>query len=190
MKKNILILVIAACFIVSCSNNTPKPYGYYRIDLPKNEYIAFDSTFPPVHMEISKYSKVVPQKSKNNLEEYVDIVYPTLNGRIYCSYKEIKGDLYKLTEDSRNLVYKHTVRADAIIEKPFENPDEKVYGILYEITGNAASPIQFVLTDSVHNFLRGALYFNSVPNADSIAPVSAYVEKDLKHLIETIRWKK
>jgi gliding motility-associated lipoprotein GldD len=190
MRKTIISLLVATTFLLSCSHYTPKPYAYFRIDLPKNEYVTFDSTYPPVNIQISKYAKVVPQQAKNNLEDYIDIVYPTLNGRIYCSYKEIKGDFRKLSEDSRNLVYKHSVRADAIIEKPFVNADSKVYGILYELTGNSASPIQFVLTDSVHHFMRGALYFNSVPNADSIAPVSAYVEKDLKHLVETITWKK
>ncbi len=175
--------------VVSCSNYTPKPYGYFRIDLPEPEYIDFDSTYPPVNMEISKLSKIVPQKAKNNIEEYIDIVYPSLNGRIYCSYVEIKGNFHELSEDSRTLVYKHTVRADAIVERPFENREANVYGILYEITGNAASPVQFVLTDSTNHFMRGALYFNNTPNADSIAPVSAYIQNDLRHLVETIRWK-
>jgi gliding motility-associated lipoprotein GldD len=61
---------------------------------------------------------------------------------------------------------------------------------MYELTGNCASPVQFILTDSVNNFIRGALYFDAVPNADSIAPVSAYVEKDVKRLVESMRWKK
>lgn len=190
MYKSLLSLIAACLIFASCSNYTPKPYGYFRIDLPKHEYTQFDSSYPPVNMQISKLAKVVPQKAKNNSEEYIDIVYPGFNGKIYCSYKKIEGDFRKLSEDSRNLVYKHSVRADAIIEKPFENPEAKVYGILYQITGNAASPVQFILTDSTKHFLRGALYFNAVPNADSIAPVSSFVEKDLMHLVESMRWKK
>jgi gliding motility-associated lipoprotein GldD len=81
------------------------------------------------------------------------------------------------------------VRADAIIEHPFENQENHVYGILYEITGNAASPIQFIVTDSTRHFLRGSLYFNNTPNADSIAPVTAYIESDIRHLIESVNWK-
>lgn len=190
MLKKILGFISLVFILASCSNSTPKPYGYFRIDLPKHEYTAFDSTYPPVNFEYSKYAHIEPRIAKNNKEEYIDIVYKGFNGKIYCSYKKIEGDFRQLSEDSRNLVYKHTVRADAIIEKPFENPEAHVYGILYEITGNAASPIQFVLTDSTKNFLRGSLYFNAVPNADSIAPVSTFIEKDLMHLVETIRWKK
>jgi gliding motility-associated lipoprotein GldD len=185
-----LLIGLITLSILACSNSTPKPYAYYRIDLPEHKYRNFDSIYPPCTFDISLFSNVVPERSKNNKEEWLDITYPQFKGRIYCSYVKINGDFRKISEDSRTLVYKHTVRADAIIEQPFENPEAKVYGIIYEITGNAASPLQFMLTDSTKNFIRGALYFNAVPNADSIAPVSSYVEKDLRHLIETLRWKK
>jgi len=183
-------IITVSILLISCSNHTPKPYGYFRIDLPKNIYTQFDSTYPPCTFDISKYAKVVPQKSKNTREEWIDIVYPSYNGKIYCSYVKVNGDFRKLSEDSRNLVYKHTVRADAIVEHPYENSEAKVYGIIYELTGNSASPLEFILTDSTTHFLRGALYFNAVPNADSIAPVSAFVERDLRHLVESLRWKK
>lgn len=196
MKKTNLIslfylggAIIISTMLFSCANHSPKPYGYFRIDLPTNTYKQFDSVYPPCTFYISNYATVVPRQSKNTKEEWLDIVYPQYNGRIYCSYVKIDGDFRKISEDSRNLVYKHTVRADAIIEHPYENPEAKVYGIIYEITGNAATPLQFLLTDSTKHFIRGALYFNAVPNADSIAPVSAFIEKDLKHLVETIRWK-
>lgn len=184
-----LILLITTLVVGSCSNHTPKPYAYFRIDLPPNSYQTFDSTYPPCTFDISTFSTVVPRKSKNSKEEWLDIVYPTFNGRIYCSYVKVNNDFRRLSEESRDLVYKHTVRADAIIEHPYENREANVYGIIYELTGNAASPLQFLLTDSTTHFLRGALYFNAVPNADSIAPVSAFIEKDLKHLVESIRWK-
>ena len=53
--------------IISCNsenNPLPKPFGYYRIDLPKNEYKQFDSTFP-YKFEYSKYAII---KSKQNLK--------------------------------------------------------------------------------------------------------------------------
>ena len=73
--------------------------------------------------------------------------------------------------------------AEAITEQPYGNPEHKVYGILYDIKGDAASPIQFMLTDSVHHVLRGALYFDAVPNKDSIAPVLNYVRKDIIRML-------
>ncbi|MBP5307489.1 MAG: gliding motility lipoprotein GldD [Paludibacteraceae bacterium] len=187
--KYFLTLVFASLLFVSCSNDTPKPYAYFRIDLPPHEYRTFDSIYPPCSFEVPASAQVINRKARDGKSEWIDIVYPSLNGRIYCNYSSINANFRALSEDSRNLVYKHTVRADAIIEHPFENPEMKVYGILYEITGNAASPIQFIVTDSVHHFLRGSLYFNNTPNADSIAPVSAYVEDDIRHLVESVIWK-
>lgn len=183
------ILLFATILITSCSNHTPKPYGFFRIDLPENEYRVFDSIYPPI-MEVSKYARIVPVKSHlPEKEKWIDILYPQFNGRIHCSYIKINNDFHEVSEDNRSLVYKHTVRADAIGEQIFEHPEARVYGILYQLAGNAASPLQFVLTDSTQHFLRGALYFNSSPNPDSIAPVKSFIEKDLMHLIETIQWK-
>jgi gliding motility-associated lipoprotein GldD len=58
------------------------------------------------------------------------------------------------------------------------------------VEGNAATSRQFYVTDSVHHFLRGALYFNSAPNADSLSIVNDFLETDMRHMIETLKWKK
>lgn len=192
MKKHFLFIIFIG-FIATfsaCDSSTPKPYGYFRIELPQPEYKTFDSIYPPCVMQISSSSKVVNRKSKDKQNDWIDIAYPQFNGRIHCSYSTINNNFRQLSEDSRNLVYKpHHLRADAIVEYPFENPETKVYGILYEITGNAASPYQFIVTDSTKHFLRGALYFEASPNADSIYPVAQFVKTDLQHLIETLTWK-
>jgi len=65
-----------------------------------------------------------------------------------------------------------------------------MYGRIYEILGNTASQIQFYVTDSTKNFVKGALYFNTTPNYDSILPAIAYLKKDIVHLMETMSWKK
>jgi gliding motility-associated lipoprotein GldD len=101
----------------------------------------------------------------------------------------VDHNLFQYTEDSRALAYKHTIKADAINETVYTNPGHRVYGILYDIKGNAASSLQFYLTDSVRHFLRGSLYFNVEPNKDSLAPVIAYFREDIVHLIESFEWK-
>lgn len=98
-------------------------------------------------------------------------------------------DVNHYLEDARTMVYKHTVKADAINEKAFINKEKKVYGVLYDIKGNAASSVQFYLTDSVTHFLRGALYFNAEPNKDSLAPAIKFIHQDIERLIETFQWK-
>lgn len=85
---------------------------------------------------------------------------------------------------------KHISKASGLEEELIENSSRKIYGVFYNVKGNAASAVQFYLTDSTKNFIRGALYFYAVPNPDSIAPVLQFVESDVKHLIESFEWKK
>jgi len=100
----------------------------------------------------------------------------------------VDNNLKTLTEDSRELAYKHTVKAEAIKEKAYNNKDHNIYGIVYQLKGNVASALQFHLTDSTNHFLRGSLYFNTKPNKDSIAPVLDFIEKDVVRLIESTEW--
>lgn len=185
--KYLIILLLSASLLLSCSHPAPKPYGYFRIDLPSNSYRALDKDYP-YSFDISALATDSLVSHKNG-EYWMNIVYPGLKGCIYCSYMPVRNNFRTIAEDCRKFVYKHTVKAEAITERPYMNPDRKVYGILYEIKGDAASPIQFMLTDSVHHVLRGALYFDAVPNKDSIAPVLNYVHHDIIRLIESARWK-
>ena len=94
----------------------------------------------------------------------------------------------KFIEDSRTLSMKHISKASGMHEEEINNAYKKVYGIFYDVKGNAASSVQFYVTDSTANFIRGALYFYAVPNPDSIAPVLKFVEADVKHLIDSFSW--
>ena len=189
--QNIAILGILACCVFSCSEYTPKPKGYFRIDFPKNkEHVKFEEPNYPFSFEYPSIAKVIPTKKREGKDSFwVDVVYPSLNAKIYCSYKTINGNFQEIAEDSRTFVYKHTVKADGITEQPYENAKKHVYGIFYELKGNTASNFQFILTDSTKHFFRGALYFNAAPNKDSIAPVCQYVREDIIKLIESFEWK-
>jgi gliding motility-associated lipoprotein GldD len=62
-------------------------------------------------------------------------------------------------------------------------------GIYFSLGGNTATANQFFVTDSTKHFLRGALYFNATPNADSLGIVNDFLKQDLMHLINTLKWK-
>ncbi len=191
MKKNcILLFILLSVFICSCQRYTPKPVGYYRIEIPENDYRLFDSMPYPYAFELSKYANIISKPEEKDDKYWIDIFYPQFNGTIYCSYKAVHNNLQAISEDTREFVYKHTIKADAITEQPFMNPDAGTYGILYRLEGNTASAVQFVLTDSTSYFFRGALYFNSEPNKDSIAPVVNFIYKDIVTLMESFEDKK
>lgn len=192
MNKYIIALFGCIAILTGCGKKAqPKPYGYFRIDIPEHEYVEM-TNLGPYSIEASIYCQ--PDKSDNThateADEWINLVYPSINAKIHLSYKRINASTFQqVTEESHSLAYKHTVRADAIQESYYGNDTTRVYGILYEMKGNAASPAQFYVTDSVSNFLRGSLYFNHTPNADSIAPAANYVLQDMIHMIETLRWR-
>jgi gliding motility-associated lipoprotein GldD len=191
-------------FCGACSSGySPKPAGYFYIDIPEHDYRTF-SSYRPFEFAVSSQTEITEilpsvfpetrrKQGKINTpdEKWFNIVYPMLNARIYCSYTPIiKNNQAEIAEEYRKLAYLHVVKADAIQEQIFENHDENVYGLVYEIKGNVASPLQFVITDSVKSFFRGALYFDYAPNQDSIAPVLEYINEDIHVLIDSFKWKK
>lgn len=189
--KNILF-VLSFLFLLlalSCKKEyIPKPRGYFRIGFPEKAYIKIDSVALPYRFEIPVYSKIVADDERMAEPYWVNLKIPQYKAEVHLSYKTVDNNLLKLTEDARTLAYKHSIKADAIDERVFINSEKKIYGTIYLIDGNSASPLQFYITDSTKHFLRGALYISEVPNIDSIRPVIQFLTPDVIHLIETTEW--
>jgi len=189
-RDNMFLICSIILSLSSCvQTSIPRPYGYFRVDLPKHVYRMIDTLNLPYRFDLPENAKLIQRDAKDD-KFWIDIYYPKLNASIYCSYKPVKGNLIDLLEDTRKIVYKHSIRADGIGEKVYNHPEKNVHGILYDLKGNTASSVQFVLTDSLHHFFRGALYFNNVPNKDSIAPMSNYIREDVIRIMESFEWKK
>jgi gliding motility-associated lipoprotein GldD len=185
MKYILLLFVI---FLISCGRTyTPKPSGYFRIAFPEKKYVQSTENLP-YSFEYPVYGVIKPDTDKDAEPYWINIEFPQFKGEIHISYKPL-GNLASFIEDARTLAYKHTIKADAINEIPVVIDSNKVYGMIYDIKGNAASSIQFYLTDSSKNFLRGALYFKTQPNKDSIAPVVDFFSDDINHFIYSVKWK-
>jgi len=189
MKRFLIILFISS-FFISCGGDsfTPKPKGYFRIDLPEKGYHQAEKDCP-FTFEVPQYSMLKSNVNNPDQPCWFNIEFPKLNASIYVSYKVVNNNIAKFLEDSRTLAFKHTVKAFDIEQELVSIPKKKVYGLIYDIQGNAASSYQFHLTDSVQHFIRGSLYFNSEPNQDSIQPALDFIKQDVKHFIETFEWK-
>jgi gliding motility-associated lipoprotein GldD len=185
------ILALVCC----CCNSTytPKPKGYFRITFPQHQYRSFDRPdFPysfeyPTYAEITRDTAFFGDKPENPY--WINIDFPQFRARMYISYKQIAGHNFdKLRDDAFKMTYEHTYKATNIDESAFTTP-LGVSGIFFNVSGNAATANQFFVSDSVKHFLRGALYFDSTPNEDSLAVVNQFLRQDMKHLINTLRWK-
>jgi putative hemolysin len=185
-----IILLLALTLFASCESEfVPKPKGYLRIDLPEKKYHVIAEKLP-YKFKIPLYAKVIPYNGPQKEDYWVNVLFNPFKATLHLSYFKINNDLPKHIEDSRNLAYKHTIKAEFINEERFENIENNVFGVVYWIGGNAASTTQFFLTDSTNNFLRGALYYNCSPNSDSLAPVNQYINKDIEVLMESFSWAK
>lgn len=186
------LYIVAVLFLLTagaCKQKyTPKPYGYFRIDFPDKNYHLSDLNVP-FQFEYPSYAKLVRDTLAGAEPYWMNISIPKYKSKIHLSYKTIDNNLAKLIEDSRELAYKHSIKASAINEKLYLAPDRKVYGTIYEIKGNVASSLQFHLTDSTKNFIRGSFYISEIPNYDSLHPVIEFIDEDIYHLIETFSWK-
>ncbi len=187
---NISLAILLVSLFFSCGDTyTPKPRGYFRIDLPAHDYAVFDSTFPYT-FEYPVYARLTPDPFAPDEPYWLNVDYPAFSGRVHLSYKAVDGNLNEYLEDSRKFVMKHIPKASGIRDSLIFDPGRKMYGLVYQIEGmGAASPCQFFITDSLSHFVRGALYFEVEPNNDSLAPVISFVRQDIDHMLRTFEWK-
>ena len=195
--RYLLFSCLVALMAVGCrpETYTPKPRGYFRIELPARSYQHFNEPgFPyefdyPVYGQISRDTLAGIMKPENPY--WINVDFPSLGGQLYLSYKTIDKDhsFDKLLADAHELSYTaHGKKADYINTPMFDN-GHGAKGIFYTVGGNTATRYQFFATDSVKHYLRGALYFNVSPNVDSLQPVNDFLKKDMERMIETLRWK-
>lgn len=188
-------LFASTMFCMSCEDDTftPKKRGYYRVDFPERKYVTFNESGYPFTFEYPAYADIVKdtvffdQKAENPW--WINVDFKTLGGKVYLSYKEINANniLKNMLEDSYRMSNFHNKKADYIDDPEFHT-DNNVHGLFYVVTGNAASAFQFYATDSARHFLRGALYFDTTPNADSLKPMNDFLIEDIKHIVNSLKW--
>ncbi|HUH75252.1 MAG TPA: gliding motility lipoprotein GldD [Chitinophagales bacterium] len=194
--KNLCLFIFTLLLMVSCKEDyTPKPSGYFQMDLPEHEYKKFENDVCPCTFEIPKYAEV--QRENHFFDEkpehpcWLNVNFPYFNATIYISYKDVtsRAEFEKVISDSYKMTFNHSQKADFIDESSIDIPNHQVYGYQFDIGGDAASSTQFFITDSVNHFIRGALYFKSKPNVDSVRPVLDFLKTDMDHMIQTFEWK-
>ena len=202
------------CFVLCGCNSTytSKKKGYFQIDFPGRGYQLFNDPIVPYTFEYPLYATIVKDSTyfDSNPENpyWRNVDFPQFNARIFLSYKRIGGKaLYKVKQengqyrdslginyfdqmvnDAFNLTNKNEAVASSIRDSVFKTPNG-ISGVFFRVGGNAATARQFFMSDTSKHFLRGALYFDTTPNADSLKPVQDFLQKDIEHLINTFRWK-
>lgn len=191
-----LAILIGMLLLHGCREASfPRPRGHFRIELPEKEYVSLNASddIPalPFDFEYPVYGLVNFNIEESDEPGWFNLEFPSYKAVLYMTYKPVKNDFAGIMEQTYRMnVKNHTHKADAINEQAFRNDDEKVYGILYDLKGNTATAVQFYATDSTSHYLRGSLYFEAEPDADSLAPVINFFREDIIHLMETLKWNK
>ncbi len=208
------LVVFCLQFFMSCNSvYTSKKKGYYKIDLPQHNYVPFNKEDFPYYFEYPSYAGIIKDTtyfdSSPENPYWINIDFPQFNARIFLSYKIIGGKaMYKIKQadgsyrdsvginrfdkmvnDAFNLTNKNDAVATSINDSLFHTQNG-ITGVFFRVGGNAATARQFFLSDTLTNFLRGALYFDATPNADSLKPVQDFLQVDIDHLIKSFKWKK
>lgn len=185
-------LVMTLLLLVSCSEGErplPKPKGYFRIDLPEKNYVKVD-TIERYAFEAPDYAVITNDPLSPDEKNWINVVMPRFKASIHLTHKVVNNNLGEYLEDVHTMLTKHLQKANGMNDSLIINPEQRVYGMLIEMDGKGvATPLQFYLTDSTANFVRGALYFNFVPNNDSMQPVIDYLRQDIDKMINTFEWK-
>ena len=183
---NVKLVVVFAFLMTlcSCKNDVlPKPSSHLRLDYPVATYAAFENSCP------FTFSMNADAIIKGEKECGFTISYPKMKATVFLTYKTVNGDIDKLLKDAQKLTYEHVIKADDITEQPYINKEKKVYGMFYNVSGNAATNAQFYATDSIKHFVTASVYFYAKPNYDSIMPASDYIKNDMQTLMESLKWK-
>lgn len=193
MKIFIRLLFIASLSLtgISCDDEdfySPKPRGYPRIHFPEKNYRLYDSTCP-YRFEIPTYAQMAHDRHMGAEPCWMNVEFPQFRATVHLSYKEVNNNLSKYLDDSHDFANRHQIKATGLDEILILRDSANVYGLLFDIAGNTASSVQFYITDSTTHFLRGALYFNTKPNSDSLKVVIDFLKQDILHLINTTSWK-
>ena len=173
---------------------SPKPRAFPRIEFPDRKQTPFAESYCPFRFDYANYNELIKDtlffNSAPENECWFDLNCASLNSYLHCSYYPIdkKNSLDKLITDAFVLSNKHNIKANYIDELPISKAG-KVYGHVFDIEGDVASPFQFYLTDSTDHFLRGSLYIKAKARPDSLAPVYEFLKKDIMQMINSFEWK-
>ncbi len=185
-RSGLLLAVVTG--MMACNRvEEPKPRGYVRIDLPEHRYDTL-SAGRPICLEVPVYAQLEQPEAMAS-EGGFNLVFPDYGATLYMTYKPVDDNLDRYLRDAQRMVQRTARDPSDVQVSAMSFPERRIFGALYDIGGDAASAVQFFLTDSLNHFLRGALYFRQPARRDSLEPVIRFLRQDIGHLMETVSWK-
>ena len=185
MRINVYCCLLICLFLLACNkNHKPKPKGYNHINFPEQSYVPITIT--------NKYSfekNIQTSVEQNDSYGWLNLLYKNYDAKILITHKYIEkeNDLNAFVNESYKLTEKHNKKASSIKETHIKTKND-LNAVIIDLKGEVPTQFQFITTDSVNHFLRGALYFQVATKNDSLAPIIEYIKKDMIHILNTLEW--
>jgi gliding motility-associated lipoprotein GldD len=185
IRINVCFCLLICLPLLACNKNyKPKPKGYNHINFPERSYT-------PITIK-NKYSfekNTQTSVEQNDSYGWLNLLYKNYDAKILITHKYIEkeNDLISFINESYKLTNKHNKKASSIKETHIKTTNG-LNAIIIDLKGEVPTQFQFITTDSVNHFLRGALYFQVATKNDSLAPIIEYIKKDMIHLLNTLEW--
>ena len=183
-------VIVMVLLVVGCQPSlppVPKPMGFPRMELPDTTtYVVFNNATCPFTFEYPAYGEISRDQSDSC---WVDIFFKPYGCKWHISYKDkaLSGKSRSVRfEDYRRLVYKHSRKATEIKESKIEAPIG--YGTAFEIYGQVGTPMDFFIGDD-DKVVMNSFYYNTALKNDSLEPLTAYMKGQMKHMIQSLKWK-
>ncbi len=173
----------------SCNSNASlesKPWGYPRLDLPKNYgYKTFENKTCPFTFQYPDFGMITRDQQDSC---WTDISFPVFDAKWHISHHDItqKKDRQSHYEDFRKLVFKHVKKASTIADYPFETSQGK--GIRYELYGNVGAPVEIFFYNDKHT-MTADFYLNTAIKNDSLDPVIQLMKVEMDKMVQSFKWK-
>ena len=126
----LLLIVLTSSFsftLTSCGEDdaaTPKPRAYFRLAFPEKKYVQYNEDCP-FTFEIPAYSKMENDNNNNAEPCWLNLKFPTFNGTLHLSYKEVKDNINTYMQDTYTLASKHQIKASGIEEMARMEPQPR-----------------------------------------------------------------
>ncbi len=168
----------------------PNPKGITASCCPRKSYRPLPDQYP-YQFDMSTAAVVLPDSSPLAEKNWIYLYYPRFDANIQLTYKQVRNDPARLKDfigDAYQLASKHQIRASSVQQQTIQTRTGRT-ATLIRLEGDVPTPFQFYTTDSTTHYLRGAIYFRTATQNDSLAPVIEYLEQDALRLLNTLRWR-
>jgi gliding motility-associated lipoprotein GldD len=185
------LLLLSSTVLSGCNEVVvSKPRGYFRITAPPPSFSPYKHPCGP-QFDVPSHAKIeVISRQDTTSSCWFNVSFPSFSAKLHCTLVQLNSreDFISMVDDSHHLAFSHEAKASGIQTHAFHSSENAVSGVTFDLDGPVASPFQFFASDSTAHFLRGSLYFQHIPNPDSLQPSLDYLRKDIVHMIETLQW--